>query len=212
MALAFMMPVAQAANPHTTTTSFSLAVVSLSCTSRAEPGCVNLATTLTSDPATGGARLCVDIGDFRESHPPVAQGCVDLAAGQFLVDDTGVVVQPAEVAAINTEDCFQAAPEDNCVPGTVALGVAASFAVTNEADRYQYTRQAVNEGACVTVERVRGLQATVTGTVTIDGFTYAISGADPSVHHFEAQLVEETVRSMTRCKGSPGTIATGALE
>ena len=72
LALGLLMPQVQAANvAMTATTTTTLNAQSLSCDFQAEADCVNLATTITLDRATGGGRFCVDIGDFHAAPPQV---------------------------------------------------------------------------------------------------------------------------------------------
>lgn len=207
LALGLLLPQVQAANlGMTTTTTTTLVAQSLSCDYQAEPGCVNLATTIRLDGLTGGGRFCVDIGDFRETHSPLAHGCVDLAPGQIVADGRQISVQPAvDVPAVNSADCLQAAPEDGCVPATVMLTASASFTAISDPVGY---RAVVLDGSgpCVATHSVSGTRLDVTGSVTIDGFAYALSGPDASIHHFEATLVRETVRTTTTCTAP----ATGA--
>jgi hypothetical protein len=196
LGLALVLPSAQAAN-HTTTSS-TLFASSLNCQYQEQPDCVNVVLTITQD-SNGAGSICVGVADFHATHPPVANGCAELSAAQLFVDQTQVtVLSTAQVPASYTTDCYTAGPEDACVPRSLVLTVSASFVVTGPTESYREARE-VRSGSCTTSQSVRGTRANVVGSVTIDGFAYDLSGSDPSLHHFEAWLTRESIRSKTKC-------------
>ena len=199
LALVLVLPVQAAAHSTSTTTS-TLFGSSLNCQYREQPDCVNVVVSIAQD-SLGAALFCVGVADFHEAHAPFANGCTELSPAQLTVEDTGVTVNPVDVPATYTADCYMAIPEDNCVPGTLVLAVSASFSAIGspETDEYKLSE---GSGPCTTTASVTSTRVNVVGSVTIDGFTYDLSGTDPSLHHFEAWLERESVRSRTKCAKS----------
>ncbi|MEO8461807.1 MAG: hypothetical protein ABI555_01225 [Chloroflexota bacterium] len=200
LALVLILAPASAANEHAVTTSWSLAATSLSCHDQGEPGCVNIATAIVGDGPLGGVTFCVDVGDYRGAEPLVANGCVSVDPSQLVVDDGEVAIAPVDLPAVYTLDCYQADPEEGCVARSLTLTASASFSAVGDAIDYQYITRSVS-GPCLTTQIVRGSRVDVIGSLTVNGSFYDLSGIDPSIHHFEATLDRETVRSMVRCTG-----------
>ena len=196
LALVLVLPVQAAA--HTTNTTSTLFVSSLNCQYREEPDCINVVTTITQD-SSGSGVFCVGVADFHELHAPFANGCAEVSSAQLSIDDSQVTVQPTVgVPAEYTGDCHMSAPEDGCIPGTLTLYASALFTATGSPQAYRDTRRS-SSGPCLTTESVRGTRVNVVGSVTVDGFVYDLSGTDPTLHHFEAWLVRERIRTTIKC-------------
>ena len=86
-------------------------------------------------------------------------------------------------------------------PALELIGLTKRFGASTAVDDRSGVRTTLpsSSGSCVTNQFAGGTKLNVTGSVTIDGTTYQLSGPDPSIHHFEATLVRETSRTITNC-------------